>query len=90
MQSSLADLYEGPTAWGSLGQETLTYFLELHGGLFLPNELRFIFKALDAALKVIFVFRGPDLTMKAGFGRGSSSGCESTDTHLLGPNVLDP
>lgn len=42
-------------------------------------------------MKVLFVFRGLDLTtMKAGFERGSSSGSESTDTHLLGPKVLDP
>lgn len=42
---------------------------------------------MDADVKVIFAFRGLDLTMKAGFEKGRSSGI---NTYLPGPKVLDP
>lgn len=45
---------------------------------------------MDADVKVIFAVRGLDLTVKAGFEKGSSSGSETTDTYLPGPKILDP
>lgn len=84
MQNSFADLPGGQPGAGNLN---LRFRAPFGPGFHVSTG--FFLRHVDALVKVIFVFRGLDLTREAGFERGSSAGSENTDIRLPGPKVLD-